>query len=273
MSENALKLFEDKNALATLPDFAREDLGMGTEGIEIRPLRVKVIQAQATEAYEDFDPGDIVLVPQKILLAHKNQPVYIVPVFFYFEWIAVNPLELKSTLKMMIRSRSTDPRSAVAQKAMQPEPERREEPCPEDPRYKIKYKEVRNFVCRVAMNESVGAMPIILSFSGGEWKPGKNFEGLIGMRGKAPIFSNVFEMIVPDKKRSNDKGSWFGIDVENPRSEGHPPPFVQDREEYNSLKAMHLKCKEAYDRDSIVVDHEDDLNHVPVGDDPNAPVF
>jgi hypothetical protein len=260
MDSQGQLILKDSGDQLALPAFMAQDLGMGTEqvGQYIKPARLKVVQAQKSDDYEAFEEGSVVLVPQRVLLVQRDDPFWFVPLFFYMEWCTVNPLELKAQLKNMIRARSLDPASAIARKANDPE-RRNSERCPEDPTGKLclRHKEYFNFVCRVIGHPELGGMPAILSFSGGEWKTGSNFMSLLGMRGRAPIFSNVFQAMVPSKKRQNDKGKWYGIDVENPRGEEAPPPFVQDASEYQQLRDANLKIKQAHENQLLVVDQEE----------------
>lgn len=241
-----------------IPDFMR-DAELGTHDLAnfVTPPRAKVVQAQSGPPLSDmFHPGDVIAVPIMQMIAPMNADdgtlFVIVPVFFYPEWCQWNPLELKGTAPAIV-ARSLDPRSDLARKCKDSTKFR--EPHPEMPGLFVRNVEHLNFVCSLMSNDSMFGMPLILSFSRGEHRSGSNFAALIRLR-KAPMYGCQFVAQVPKKKRANQKGQWFGIDIMNP-PEGIDS-YVRDEELFKSLQAEYERMRDAHARGVLVVDHDED---------------
>jgi len=251
-----------------LPGFMTEDREMGVSELRqfIIPPRLKVVQPMSSEQYtEKFNKGDVVLAPQLVLVApitmdsvtkrptKSGQPFNFVPLFFFPEYLAWNPLESKGTLPA-VRERSLDPQSEIARKARNPET--REEPCPEVARAVIRYQEHLNFIMLLVNTGDTAGIPVVASFSRGEHRTGTNLASLIAMR-RAPIFGCVFE--ATSKLRSNSKGEWYGLDITNPSVSSGVNAIVTDEAQYAALKKLHLEMKEAHAKNLIIVDHDDEM--------------
>jgi hypothetical protein len=246
-----------------LPDYLQPAMiDTGTEGMGqfIVPPRIKVVQPVSRGEYKDkFSPGDAVLVPQMIRIIsldidEKNRPknessaVIFTPLFFFPEFCLWNPLEAKGNLPM-IRESSFDPTSAVAIKAR--DAKRRFEACPEMPEKMMRYVEHLNFVVLIHV-EGLNMLPAVMSFSRAEHRAGSNFAALCKMR-MAPMYGCKFAFRT--RYRENDKGQWYGIDVENPPEA--VGAFVDKATfEYTSYQYRELKAAHA-DR-ALRVDHEAD---------------
>lgn len=218
------------------------------------PPRIKVMQPTKSDAFSEFDYGEAVLMPMKVSLAETETPWHFVPLLFYPEYLVVNPLELKDTLPM-IRERTIDPNSEIA--AICRNPDRRKAiPCPDNAKYNLSYVESLVFITVIANKPQVSGLPVAMTFSGGEHRVGSQLVGKIKARG-APRYGCIFEAFVPKKKRTNSKGSWFGIDIQNPTA-GEMPAFVQDKDEYDKLKAQSETLLEQYKNSLITVDYDDD---------------
>lgn len=258
MSENQLILRTDDDVGSELvPSFMHEDRELTKSSTEklgdyVYPPRVKVIQSNAEEQYSKFQPGDVVLVPQGIVVAHVDEAFHFVPLLFYPEWAAVNPIETKGQLPMF-RERTFDPNSTLARKARNPD--LRREPCPECAGKDIKNTEFLTFICLILNNEECLGMPVALSFSSGSHRDGSQLSSLVKMR-RCPIFGGVYEGKVPKTKRKNTKGQWYAIEVGNPSVESGVESFVQDPAVYDKLKELHLQLKETNDR--IMVQYDED---------------
>lgn len=243
-----------------VPSFMQEDRELVKSSTEelgqfIYPPRVKIIQSNASEAYSQFTPGSVILAPQGVVIAELEEPFYFVPLLFYPEWITINPYELKGTLPM-IRERSFDPRSTIARKARNPETRR--EKFPDTGNHEAKHTEFLTFICLIVNDERVTGMPVVLSFSSGSHRDGAQLSSLITMR-RAPLFGCVFQGVVPAEKRKHAKGNpSYVIIPSNPdeSNENAPAPFVQDRDTYEQLKALHLKLKAS--QSSILAQYDDD---------------
>jgi len=245
----------------------QEDKREGTETLRefIIPPRLKVVQPLSGEPFSTmFNKGDVVLVPTmtraaEVLLDENKKPTkagapfVFVPVFFFAEYCAWNPLSMKGTLPA-IRERSLDPKSDIARKSRNPDT--REERCPEskDPKDLIRYQEHLNFVCVLLNTGETSGVPLVISFARAEHSSGRNLASLIAMR-SAPIFGCIFEAHA--QLRQNQKGSWYGLDITNPSVASGFGGHVTDEAQYNALKKLHVEMKEAHARNLLVVDHDD----------------
>jgi len=245
------------------PEYAKE----GTDLLNqyIKPARLKIVQATSSKQFLDlFGAGDSVAVPMNQLIAKfaKDGPAafHFIPLLFYPEWICWNPLELRGMLNP-IRERSLDPQSKIAAMARNFD-RRNSEVCPEMPKKDnkdlfLRYNEHLNFVVVLLGKNELPDIPIVISFSSGEHKSGSNFAALIRTRQNA-IYGNQFAGVV--RHRTNAKGNWYGIDVENPKTESGVLPFVMDEAVFTKYREMHLKLRKAYEDQAIIVDHDDGDN-------------
>lgn len=245
-----------------MPDYMREMIESGDKtGMDlinryVVPPRVKVIQKQAQdEKYSSFAPGDLILTPMLTKLVSVDEPFHFIPVFFYPEYLLTNPLELKGQLPM-IRERTIDPKSQLAIRARKQDT--RFEPCPENPKYNMRYVEVYCFISVLYGLPGLEAMPVAITFSRGEIGIGSQLTGMIQMRATPAPYSNIFEAKVPSTQRRNDKGAWYGINVSNP-TPGLAPPFVQDKKLFDVLAEKHKELRKAYDENMLMVEHESDM--------------
>ena len=105
---------------ADAPAFMQDDQMMGTEVVskKIKPPYLKIIQKQSSdELVDEFGKGSAILAPDRILiLTADSDPVRIVPVFFFVEYLKMAPIVLKD-VEPMIVERSFDPTSEVARRA------------------------------------------------------------------------------------------------------------------------------------------------------------
>jgi hypothetical protein len=246
-----------------LPAHMQQSTGAGAETLRqfIRPPRVKVVQKTAQAPInEHFNTGDIILVPNMFRLAemeygsdHKPKQegpsLKFVPLFFFPEWIAWNPIEWKGT-QPAVHERSTDPRSAVAVRA-KTQNNRSEVVGKVDGKDIFRnYCEHLNFVVKF-IGEEAPDEPCVMSFSRASHKHGSNFARILHQR-KADIFGCVFEGFA--KFEANAKGDWYAINVANPADGG---AWVTDEAAYENYKEAHLELKSAHEAGLIDVDHDD----------------
>lgn len=264
---------------SNLPSFMEADKRMGVENLReyIIPPRLKIVQPLSGEPFSSlFNKGDVVLVPTMSRVAEvmldekkkptkKGSPFCLIPVFFFAEWCAWNPLSMKGNLPA-IRERSLDPKSDVARKSRNQET--REERCPEsnDPKDLIRYQEHLNFVAVLLGTGETAGIPVVISFSRAEHRTGANLASKIAMR-SAPIFGCIFEANA--QERNNAKGTWYGLDINNPSVASGMGGVVTDETQYAALRRLHLEMKEAHAKNLIIVDHDDnDIDSEASGDDP-----
>lgn len=243
--------------------------GSNVAGVEllgqyVKPPRFKIVQKQSSaELLEEFNVGDVIMItPEKLLVApvilndkgkptNEGTPFHVVPLFFYPEWVAWNPIEMKGTLNS-IRDRSCDPASQIA--AYSRSPDTREAPCPEDRRYKIRYNEHLNFIFVVIDQDNpLAFQPAVMSFARASHKHGSHLAGLIKMR-KTDIFGCQF--VLQTHFQSNQQGEWYAPIPANPTDVSG---FVQDQNLYEEYKKLHLEFKQAHAGGLLRPDLDDDV--------------
>lgn len=251
----------DEKAISTLENRPQYLANVGNEGLDeltkfIRPARVKIIQPTATKEFaEQFAPGDVVLVPMRQKVCSLKGTFHFVPLLFYAEWICWNPLETRGTLDS-IRARSLDPESEIARMARDFKA-KTQQPCPEMPKspdgkpLNLRYLEHLNFVVQIIDPPGMNTLPVVLTFCSGEHRSGSNFAALAKARGAA-LFANQFAATV--RRRDGKKGTWFGIDVENPTT---IPAFVQDEKMFAAYHTLHNDLKKALNEQRLLVDMDD----------------
>lgn len=259
-----------------VPDFMREETDFGLDGANqyISPPRMKVVQKQSgAPLSEMFDTGDVILMPNMLLVSKvkkndNNKPAGeghgfgLTPLFFFPEWLLINPMELKGSLPF-IEQRSLDPNSPMV-------PRCRNKDLWLDPildqttgKQMVKegkpmfrrYVEALNFLVMIVGDHPASGVPVLLSFSKGEHKSGGNLLTLLKLR-KAPIFGCQF-FAQTRHRPNNPKGDWYGIDVMNPPGDSGISPFVQDGEDYDAYKKMHKEFREHHSKNLIRVDYDD----------------
>lgn len=237
------------------------DYGLERVGQYIRPPRIKVIQPQANEPYDQFEVGETVLTPQLIRLAtfdkkeKKGSVWHCVPLFFYPEWCLWNPIELKGQ-EPAVAQRSTDPKSELAHLAQSPEtwsaPHASGAVDDKGNPLMVRYVEHLNFIVAPLMPE-YAQLQFAISFYRAEMRSGVNMCSLLKMR-NAPMCAQIFKMQAGHRK--NNKGNWYGIDASIP-SEGDM--LVQDAEQYKFYKSLHESLTKAFNENRLEVDHDDDV--------------
>lgn len=251
--------------VSNVPAFmAEQPSGMEVLAGYVKPPRLKVIQKSADSALlGEFSVGDLIAQPQNIIVAaiEKNEkgkptgygsPFYFTPVFFFVEYCAWNPLELKGTLPA-VRERTFDPNSALAAKCNNPK--LWFEKCPELPEKSVRNVEHLNFIVSLVNNSEIGNVPMLMGFSRGNHRYGTNFAGLVKMR-KAPLYGCQFSGRVA--RRENTKGEWYGIDVSNPAGDSGVTPFIENPQIFEEFKKLHLEFAELHEKNLIRADYDED---------------
>lgn len=246
-----------------IPDYMVADQGAGLDALKqyVIPPRIKIVQKQASQNLLDkFGVGDVILAPMgstivemprdpkgKVIEGTKVQ-FDIVPLFFYPEWIAWNPLETKGS-EPAIRYRTNDPTDPIVVKARNPK--LRFEPYPGDKTGKMFIRNVEHLNYIVVLHgHPLGTTPCVLSFSRGESFAGANFAGLLKMRASA-IYGGRYTCVV--NHRIRQLGDWYGIDVVNPEEN----PWVTE-EEYAKFRELHNEFQTLYKESRLRVAHDED---------------
>lgn len=249
--------------LPAAPQFISAEGQIGTEdlGKYIVPPRIKLMQKQVldSELAELFGEGDVITIPDRSLICEmerdsKSKPTgespgfLFVPLFFFVEWCAWNPLSMKGSAPA-IRERSCDPSSALAQKCRTPA--LRQEPHPDNPQAFISNVEQLNFLIAIQGNGALD-IPPLLTFSRGSYMRGSAFCSVLRLR-KAPIFGCVFQANLVHEQ--NAKGDWWAIAVSNPS--GKDSPWVTDKEKFKEYNKIHDGLVKAHMEGSIHADYEE----------------
>ena len=246
------------NEIAEVPEWMLEDAAMGTEDMAgyIQPARLLIVQPTSKEPLNTYDVGTPLIMPNEVVAGKFSkqegaleQPMIIVPVFFYPEFTLDNPRSIWST-KGSVRARSLDPNSEIAIKSQ--DPAQREAPCPDEPNKPMRYQTRLNFVVALLGEQFGGIQTALIQFKSAEYRHGMNFNALIRGRRRA-IFGCQFALDV--KQRKNEKGIWYGFSATNPPEE--VGPWVQNQELYEMFKKEHLELAEAHANNKIRYEDDD----------------
>ena len=259
-----------------VPDFMQAETETGLSLLEayIRPPRLKIVQKTAQPPYSEmFFTGDVVAVPNMSIVAPMRktdngrpdmcgESFWVVPLYFFPEFIVWNPIETKGTLDA-IRARTTDPKSDIAKRCSHSSTWTA--PCPEIPtkdgkQLHIRYVEHLNYVFRLVGDHPMTGIVAVASYSRGQHKGGTALASAIRARSpqvgpKVPCYGCQFEVWSGFER--NTKGDWYALQSANPSLESGVAPFVQDADLYASYREEHLKLKQAHLDNAIIVDHDD----------------
>lgn len=242
------------------------------------PPRIKIVQAQSGDVYKkDFKVGDVVFVPERTLVAHAGEPFWITPVFQYTEYCTWNPYGMKGQMPV-IRERTVNFDSKIAQKARSRKEDDWYEVCPEAPKgkqndrqYMLRHCQHINFICVLRLNKNqpqhpanvLANNPFVISFHHSGFYEGSQLSTLIVNR-RLDIYAGQYELKTSDK--TNPKGTWKGFDINNPSFESKMGPVVLEEEDYLSYERLYKKLQSQFEAGEIKADYEDDLENEPVVD-------
>jgi hypothetical protein len=247
-----------------VPEFLRalsaDDTSTALLKSYVVPPRLKMIQPTSRPPFSDrFQQGELVMLPIMQPVAKfsdgKSHAFTFTPLFFFPEWLIMNPLETKGTLKA-VRERTFESRSEIAIKAKNPKL-RKSEPCPECPekdgkKLYLNYLECLNYIIWIHGDKPFCEVPIALTFTSGEHFAGMSFNALINTR-RAALWGCNFQAVI--RRRTNEKGSWFGIDCENPSFESGVPAWTDRAAE---MKIFFEEFKKTYEDKLLQVDYDDE---------------
>lgn len=232
-----------------LPDYMREDLREGAENLQrfVKPAYLKVVRDMASrELKSKFPAGTAVLLPNEIVLTEFEKDGFdFTPIFFFAQYCAINPLQLKDL--PMIREKTTDRNSPLAKKCLNPD--QWYEDCPEDPKYRIYNCEMLNFLFMCDACD----VPCVMTFMKGEHRTGRRLATLIHSR-RAPIYGTRFHATVGVHHDRNRQYDYFGLDIEN------ADPAIVDQDQYEVYRELHRKVREQHDLIDVSYDIRDDDN-------------
>lgn len=249
---------QDQTGL-TKPEFLGEfDSGEANSSLTsyIRPPRLKIVQGTAKPPIsERYNPGDVCFVPSLDAVVAKAKPFYVTPLFFFPEWMTFNPMGAEQ----VIRERTFDPRHPIAVKSRKKET--RKEPCPETPDKFISHNAFLNFICVLMGDHEFAGTQFVMSFKGAEYKTGSNLGASIKMR-QAAMFTQVYE--AKTAQRTNDSGTWWGLDIGAPSAGASVGPWVPTRATAAMFKQEHDSLKEAHAQNQIIVEVDDGYDEAVV---------
>lgn len=254
---------KELQALANVPDFLQElpeDISTGTDDLQdyITPSRLKIVQNQSNDLLNDFDAGQVLLMPQRMLLdVPEETPILFTPLLFFPEWCVWNDLDATIAGEPVILDRTLDRQSGIANKAKNANT--REEAHPTNSKWKVNYAESLNFIGIIRNSEMLANTPVVVSFVRAEHRYGSNFASLIKMRtlpnGRpAPIYSGVYSLSVSHRK--NTKGNWFGFTPGQASLAGASPWVSQN--EFEGYRALHESLADNLANSKIRVDYDSD---------------
>ena len=220
------------------PAFLSNAAVVGLDHIDkvVAPPNIVIVQSMSDKLLEaGFKAGEVVMLPAQ---EHVSETLTIVPIFYFTEYVILNPREAKEL--SMIRERSLDHMSDIAQKCR----ELAEFDCPEMPSKKCKYQANMVFLVFVEELQTL----ITLRFYRAEYKTGRLFASKIKAR-NASIFAGRYVIQVGVHK--NETGRWHGWDFKPCDN-----PWVTE-EEYQQFAEMHNRCKEAYEADLLRTEVDD----------------
>lgn len=236
-----------------MPDFIQQDtVELGTTELMgyIRPPFLKIMQGSSDKNMLDkFPAGTLILVPDNELVLPYKEKMLFTPLYFFVEYLKVNPLEWKGQ-EPMIAERTYDKNSNIAKKAL--DKNLREEQIDVDSKGKplfVSYQEVLSFFVAISGIEG----PVLMSFSRGEWRTGANFNRLIAGRGKS-IFAGVYEASVGVHTYAGGQYNAYGLDIDNPEDAN---PWVADKSTYESFKATHEMLDKAFKERRIQASYDE----------------
>lgn len=216
--------------------------------------RLKVIQSTSnTELLDKFEPGDIILSPGQALIAavdrksrQSKEPFLFVPVFFFAEFCKWSDLDDKESATIL--GRSFDPTNEIAKRAR--DPKRRFEKY-NDGNYVARYVEHLNFAGFIYGEHEFAREACVQTFSRGEFGRGRNFISAITLRKAIPLWAQIWQFTVGFRDPT-EKRKWWGMDFIAPEGEN-----VIGEDEVEFHKAGHEELKDLYEKQRLIVDHED----------------
>lgn len=217
------------------PAFLSDKKNKGLEILNqvVSPPGIIIVQAMSQDLIDaGFEAGDVLMMP-----AQEPVPdtLTIVPLFFFTEFLLLNPREMKGELRM-VREQSFDPMSDLAEKCR----DLADIPCPENPKHRCKYRQDFVFVVFV---EELGTA-VALRFYSAEFKTGRTLASKIKARNASPFAGRY---VIQAGTHKNDKGRWYGWDFK-PTDR----PWVTE-EEYARYEAMHDELAAAHAANTLDV--------------------
>lgn len=245
---------EVANSLAAYMDDADSSMA-GMSEHRVLP-RLKVVQGQSSaELKRHFQEGSVIFTPGNELIAQPGESFFLVPLFFWTDWLLWSDRDDKNN--PMVQARSTDPASDLARRAKDPELRVEEyDGGPKGKPFKRRYAEALNFAAFVYGEHDQALRACALSFQRGEHFKGKTFcSSIMGrkLNGKTPpIWSQVW--VLTANQRTKGTYSWYGLDHSNPVDEFR---YIFD-EHVASFHAEHAQLRDDFEKQRLYAATDDD---------------
>lgn len=250
---------KEENAVAThVPDFMKEDGGLGTENLDTNDLeipRLILLQSLSPQVTEgDEKAGSFFHTILEESLVGKNEPLRIVPLYAeirYMLWKPRwegggilaraelgedgdhhwNPANTKFTVKpskdrpdtVVWETTDTVRSSGLDQFGSS---------NPSDPNSQPAAVKMHNFVVVLPDFPELG--PMVYTFQRGTSKTGANFATKVKFADGAPSFGQIFEM--KSKLDNSGQGDYYGLSLTR-------SGYVTDHEQYKSYKKLYENFK------------------------------
>lgn len=236
----------------SIPDYVKEGCesadGLDMMGDMVTPPRLKVVQALSKDMKAlGFSEGDMVVTPINVKVGDEANPLDVVVLLSWAEYLCINPRE--ATDLFWLRDRTIDSKSQLAAKCRN----RVKEPLPEGGLDKnkqplqIEYAKASNFLVWLVDHN----MAVVVTFLKGEGKYGDAFASLVNSRNLA-VYSGMYQMkcVTHQNKRSDQ---WKGISVGNsPSNQAFCP-----RELLQPMKELYHSYREQWANQNINVNYDD----------------
>lgn len=260
------KIASQPNALSVpLPEHLALAKGEKIAGIEntahlVRPPYLKIVQKQSDDKLiEQFGIGTAVIQPDGVVLGTKDVPFHVVPLYSYFEFAQWAPIEQKGKMPMVL-ARTLDENSALAKKCRNRDlwKEDIEYNTPDGGVIKCTVRNCEHIVFIMALvGHPAGDHVFSVSFSRGEYRSGLSLNAAIKQR-KTHAYNCVFSLTCTGgERRKNEKGSWNGLDVNNP-AEGVSPWCTKEQAEL--FKSLYEEAKDNHRKGLLSVALEDEVD-------------
>lgn len=251
----------EKVGPASLANFIENDTSTASMASHRIIPRLKILQGLSPERLKkQFGEGATIISPGDTLIAEPEGKFYLVPLFFFEEFLTWG--DRRDTGNMALRARSFNPTSEVGKKAR--DARLREEEYPGGPAakpFKMIHTHCLTFASIIYGDHEQAGTCVSLTFQRGEFTKGRSFISAITSRRynmkQAPLWSTVWEFSVSTRERSGNR--WNGFDFCAP---SEISPFIKD-EEVAMFHEEHQKLKVAYEAQLLVTDYTEE-------DDPSA---
>lgn len=254
MSNEIQKIDPNLNLPAHLQN--KEVKGMDVIKSVVRPPMLKIVMKQSRdELLDKFGKGALICMPAEAEIAPNDVPFHFTPIFMWKEFITWAPIEARGNVPAILE-RSLDEYSDIAAKA-QDSNRRVEEVDYNGQSLKVRHVEHLNFMV-VIHNHPLGGpdTPFVMSFARAEYRTGSNLASFIQMRKTSP-FNCIFEASVCKDPRSNDQGSWYGYDINNPSPDSGVSPWVTE-EQSAVFEKMHDEFAKLHRDKRLAATHDEE---------------